>query len=114
MTGPKPLIDLQCPQEDAPKAYFKNEDEYHIGMRQHVTVKGRALKKHVQLSKDQHLLLESQDAQYVGMRERADKKAVEKRIASLHFLNSGRPNKHMIFVDDDDIPTGSAAATGLC
>eukprot|EP00913_Durusdinium_trenchii_P024337 g22848.t1 len=42
------------------------------------------------------------DARYVNMREQIDKKAVQKRAEKLHFLEAEKPNKHMIFVDEEN------------
>ncbi|CAL1157983.1 unnamed protein product [Cladocopium goreaui] len=45
------------------------------------------------------------DALYVNMREQIDKKAIQKRSEQLglHFLEAEKPNRHTIFVDEDDL-----------
>jgi len=90
------------------KAFFKNEDEFAWGMMNHQMVDGRNRKKAKHLSNDELRLAESQDARYVGYREQQDKKAIEKQAANLHFLDAERPNKHTLFIDDDDLPAASA------
>jgi len=84
------------------KAYFKNPDEYSMDMLLHKQTGGVTLKKKTHLGNDEIKLANSQDAKYVAMREQIDRLAVEKRKASLQFLDAERPNKHTIFVDDDD------------
>ncbi|CAE7654846.1 unnamed protein product [Symbiodinium sp. CCMP2592] len=55
------------------------------------------------LVEEEEQLAESQDTQYVAMREQIDKKAVHKRTQQLHFLDAEKPNKHVVFVDEDDL-----------
>jgi len=94
------------------KAYFKNEDEFAFGMVNHFTNKeGKAMQKKSHLSKDEVHLAESQDARYIGMREQIDKKAVQKRAERLHFLDADRPNKHTLFVDEDEDAAKSSASS---
>lgn len=94
------------------KAYFKNEDEFAFAMKSNFT-KGGKMKANV---KDSHLqldelrLADSQDVKYINMREQIDKKAARKRGENLHFLDAERPNKHTIFVDEDD---GAPSSRGL-
>ncbi|CAE7560244.1 unnamed protein product [Symbiodinium pilosum] len=89
------------------KAYFKNEDEFAYGMMSHSTTKdGKKQKKKVHLSQEEQQLAESQDTQYVAMREQIDNKAVEKRTQRLHFLDADKPNKHVVFVDEDELRDG--------
>eukprot|EP00435_Cladocopium_sp_Y103_P033809 s142_g8.t1 len=64
---------------------------------------------------EQHLT-ESQDALYVNMREQIDKKAIQKRSEQLHFLEAEKPNRHTLFVDEDDLeepqkPGGSSSSS---
>eukprot|EP00930_Biecheleria_cincta_P082202 TRINITY_DN71979_c0_g1_i1.p1 TRINITY_DN71979_c0_g1~~TRINITY_DN71979_c0_g1_i1.p1 ORF type:complete len:274 (-),score=68.88 TRINITY_DN71979_c0_g1_i1:23-814(-) len=96
------------------KAYFKNEDEFAISMTKHYSTKdGKAMTKKVGLTNEEMHLAESQDARYIGLREQMDKKAVAKRAERLHFLNADRPNKHTLFVDDDDIAqAGGSRSSG--
>jgi len=93
------------------KAYFKNEDEFAQGMISRKVENGRVRKKGVHLSQDQLRLLESQDAAYVGLREQADRKVVERRLQSLQFLDAPKQNKHTIFVDDDDDAAAASASS---
>merc|ERR1712137_1471373 len=52
-------------------------------------------------------------ARYIGLREQIDKKAVAKREERLHFLNADRPNKHTLFLDEDDIAqVGGSSSSG--
>lgn len=84
------------------KAYFKNEDEFSMTMTQYSTNKeGKTKKTH--LTQEEQHLSESQDALYVNMREQIDKKAIQKRSEQLHFLEAEKPNRHTIFVDEDDL-----------
>lgn len=96
------------------KAYFKNADEFSFGMvSRSMDQAGHVRKKHKH-DEDAFRLLESQDARYIRMREQIDKKAVEKRSEQLHFLDADRPNKHTIFVDDDELEgnrTGRSASS---
>jgi U3 small nucleolar RNA-associated protein 11 len=98
------------------KAYFKNEDEFAHGMLTHAkgqSKKDKSLKKKAtHLSSDELLLLDAQDGRYVGMREQVDKKAIAKRIERLHFLDADRPNKHVLFVDDDELAAAPASSSG--
>lgn len=94
------------------KAYFKNEDEFAYGMMSHSTMKdGKKLKKKGHLSQEEEQLAESQDTQYVAMREQIDKKAVDKRTQQLHFLDAEKPNKHVVFVDEDDLGDRSSSSS---
>merc|ERR1712224_655522 len=63
---------------------------------------GQVRKKKKQADTAELKLLDSQDAKYITMREQMDKKAVERRSEQLHFLDADKPNRHTIFVDDDD------------
>lgn len=98
------------------KAYFRNEDEFNTSMLRHYMEDGETFKKVKKQSSDELKLLETQDAQYVGMRELIDRKAVEKLSASLHFLDAPRANKHTIFVDEETAEACSAqvSATAGC
>eukprot|EP00439_Symbiodinium_sp_Y106_P077669 s558_g16.t1 len=62
---------------------------------------------------EEEQLAESQDTQYVAMREQIDKKAVDKRTQQLHFLDAEKPNKHVVFVDEDDLgePRSSSSSS---
>lgn len=93
------------------KAYFKNEDEFNRSMLSHHMVNGRTRKKPQHLSDAELRLAESQDARYVRYREQQDKKAFEKQAANLHFLEADRPNKHTLFIDDEDLPAAKSAKT---
>lgn len=93
------------------KAYFKNEDEFAFGMASSVMKDGRWLQKTKHLSNDELKLLESQDATYVGLRERMDKKAAVKQTSTLHFLDADRPNKHTLFVDEDELATCAGSSS---
>eukprot|EP00434_Breviolum_minutum_P002309 symbB.v1.2.002038.t3/scaffold105.1/size328853/4 len=68
--------------------------------------------KSLPLAQEEQHLSESQDARYVSMREQIDKKAIQKRSEQLHFLDAEMPNKHTIFVDEDDLeePVESAGS----
>jgi len=88
------------------KAYFKNEDEFTFAMLSHRQQDGRLRKKGTHLSEPELKLLDSQDARYVGVREQMDKKAAEKAAKNLHFLDAERPNRHVLFVDEDDVASG--------
>lgn len=93
------------------KAYFKNKDEFSFAMVNHfMDEEGKAIKKEQHLTKEQQQLLESQDSRYIGMREQIDKKAVKKQSERLHFLDAERNNKHVVFVDEDDL--SKHASTG--
>lgn len=95
------------------KAYFRNPDEFAYGMISHeMNEKGKTVKKKTHLTDDQLRLADDQDAQYVGMREQMDRLGAKKRAEALHFLDVDRPNKHTLFVDDDDIAgTGAASSS---
>lgn len=95
------------------KAYFRNEDEFSFKMMSHHQDKdGHTRKKHVHLNKEELQLLDSQDARYVAMREQIDRKAVAKQAERLHFLDVDRPNKHTVFVDEDDkLPSGAGGSS---
>jgi len=86
------------------KAYFRNEDEFDFKMLSKQMKDGKMAKKATHLTVEEQRLLDSQDAQYVGLRENMDKQAVEKLKNNLHFLDADRRNKHTVFVDDDDLP----------
>eukprot|EP00929_Paragymnodinium_shiwhaense_P108590 TRINITY_DN74904_c0_g1_i1.p1 TRINITY_DN74904_c0_g1~~TRINITY_DN74904_c0_g1_i1.p1 ORF type:complete len:272 (-),score=70.37 TRINITY_DN74904_c0_g1_i1:117-932(-) len=87
------------------KAYFRNEDEFAFGMLGQKVVDGRVRKKEKasHLAEAEEALADSQDKTYVAYREHLDKRAVEKKKANLHFLDADRPNKHVLFVDEDDM-----------
>jgi len=93
-------------------AYFRNPDEFRQGML--TTFKsaklGGVFKKKPIKSEDELKLLETQDAQYVGRRETSDKNAVKRMVANLQQLDAPKPNKHTIFVDDEDLVANSSAA----
>lgn len=94
------------------KAAFKNDDEFAFSMVRYQHNDGRLKKKGKTASTDELKLLESQDAQYVGMRELADKKAAGRQGESLHFLDADRHNKHTVFVDDDDLAINRGSSQG--
>lgn len=94
------------------KAYFKNDDEFSFKMLSKKMLNGRLRKKETHLSSEELQLLDSQDSRYVGLREGMDKKAAEKMKERLHFLDVDRPNKHTIFVDEDDLPAKSSSSSG--
>merc|ERR1719379_2212299 len=71
---------------------------------------GKLRKLPTHLSEAEAALVDSQDARYIGMREQIDKKAVEKATARLHFLDADRPNKHVLFVDEDDVASSGGAS----
>lgn len=91
------------------KAFFKNEDEFSMSMIGHQTVDGKNRKKGTGLSQDEVALVDTQDARYVGMREQMDKKDAAKALESLHFLDAPKSNKHVLFLDEDDLQKGSCA-----
>lgn len=98
------------------KAYFRNKDEFAFGMVSHkVNEDGKTVKKRKEMSQEEQMLLDSQDARYIAMREQIDRKAIEKKAASLHFLDADRPNKHTLFLDEDEIARyargGSSSST---
>merc|ERR1719387_2641346 len=85
------------------KAYFKNEEEFSYAMLSYTNQNGRLVKTKDHLKPDELKLLDSQDARYIGMREQADKKHIEKRSGQLHFLDApGGPKRHVLFLDDED------------
>lgn len=106
-------------KEDAIKkmhrqASFKNQDEFAFSMVNHNIINGKMRKKdHNHLTQDEVKLADSQDARYIGMREQADKKAIEKKLSRLHFMDTERINKHTVFLDEDELDacTGSAKGT---
>jgi len=93
------------------KAFFKNEDEFSMSMINHTTVDGRNRKKGKGLSQDEVALVDTQDARYVGMREQMDKKEAARALESLHFLDAPKSNKHVLFLDEDDLQKGSCASS---
>mmetsp|Transcript_35987 Transcript_35987/g.66998 ORF Transcript_35987/g.66998 Transcript_35987/m.66998 type:complete len:262 (-) Transcript_35987:7-792(-) len=93
------------------KAYFRNEDEFAYGMVSHFTTKDGKKQKKTHLSQEEEQLADSQDAQYVTMREQIDNRAVDKRTERLHFLDADKPNKHFVFVDEDDLGGGKSASS---
>jgi len=92
-------------------AYFRNPDEFRRGMVKTFksTTKGGVFKKKPIKSADELKLLETQDSQYIGRRETSDKNAVKRMVASLHQLEAPKPNKHTVFVDDEEFVTNSSA-----
>lgn len=96
------------------KAYFRNEDEFAFRMKSHFQDKdGHARKKKAHLTKEELQLADSQDARYVAMREQIDKKAVAKQAERLHFLHADLPNKHIVFVDEEeaDVQRGGSSSS---
>lgn len=88
------------------KAYFKNEEEFSFKMLSHTADKnerGRLTKNKEHLKLDELALLDSQDARYIGMREQMDKKANQRQLEKLHFLDASvGPKQHVLFLDDED------------
>lgn len=94
------------------KAYFKNPDEFSVNMLQYKRQRDGALvKQEKHLDDDQLKLVDSQDARYVGMREVIDRKSVEKRKERLQFLDAEKPNKHVVFVDEEEGSSASSSKT---
>lgn len=94
------------------KAFFKNEDEFAYSMLSYLSEGGKLSKKGKKhLEEDELRLAESQDTRYVTMREQIDRKAAEKKAEQLHFLEADRPNKHILFVDEDDDEGQASAAS---
>eukprot|EP00927_Polykrikos_kofoidii_P073631 TRINITY_DN69652_c0_g1_i1.p1 TRINITY_DN69652_c0_g1~~TRINITY_DN69652_c0_g1_i1.p1 ORF type:complete len:262 (-),score=69.54 TRINITY_DN69652_c0_g1_i1:209-994(-) len=93
------------------KAYFKNEDEFAFGMISKRVVEGRVRKKeqdpHERL--EELKLISSQDSKYINMREQMDKSAVRRSLEHMHFLDAERPNKHTLFIDEDELVEGVGA-----
>jgi len=95
------------------KAYFKNEDEFAFSMVNHSIINGKMRKNdHHHLTHAEVALADSQDVGYIGMREQIDKKSIEKRMQSLHFLDADRPNKHTVFLDDDELEASAGSKGG--
>lgn len=95
------------------RAYFRNQDEFAYAMTSHSQKlkDGKTVKKRKKVDSDELRLLESQDAQYVAWRELSDKRAVEKSRARLHFLDADRPNRHTLFIDDDELAKQAEGAS---
>jgi U3 small nucleolar RNA-associated protein 11 len=93
------------------KAYFKNEEEFSRKMVNMQIKDGRARKKVKGKTQDEVALLDSQDAVYVGMRERADKKAAKRAMENLHFLDAEKNNKHVLFLDEDELQNSAPSSS---
>lgn len=93
------------------KAAFRNKEEFSFKMLSKKMKGGRLAKKAEHLSTEELRLLETTDARYVGIREQMDKKAAARQAEKLHFLEADRPNKHTLFIDDDDLESERFTST---
>lgn len=64
---------------------------------------GHLRKKVSPLTEDQQRLADTQDVRYISGREQMDRKAIERMRENLHFLQTDKGNKHIIYLDEDDI-----------
>jgi len=88
------------------QAYYRNKDEFSLKMLQYEhdeEEEGRIRKKVSPLTEDQQRLADTQDVRYISGREQMDRKAIERMRENLHFLQTDKGNKHIIYLDDDDI-----------
>merc|ERR1719330_1579862 len=85
------------------KAFFRNQEEFNFGMIKRRMKNGKVVERPTHLTPDELKLMDTQDTRYVGMREQIDKKAIAKQAEQLHFLGAEKPNKHTLFIDEDEL-----------
>lgn len=93
------------------KAFFRNKEEFAYGMHSTKIENGKVFEKPKHLSTDELRLVDSQDARYIRMREQMDLRVAAKKAEKLHFLDASKPNKHTLFVDNDEIAQNVAASS---
>jgi len=85
------------------KAALRNPDEFYMHMNKASTKGGvHQLAEPQQLSAEQLAIFKSQDSAYVTHKRTVDTRKAERLKSSLHFLLEKAPNKHTVFVDDED------------
>mmetsp|Transcript_777 Transcript_777/g.1750 ORF Transcript_777/g.1750 Transcript_777/m.1750 type:complete len:244 (+) Transcript_777:113-844(+) len=88
----------------AEAARNRNPDEFNFKMiKRQTNDRGRVelIDGHGQEQEEALLLAESQGAQYVEMRKRADDEKAKKLASSLHMLDGPGAGRHTLFVDSD-------------
>mmetsp|Transcript_9621 Transcript_9621/g.21274 ORF Transcript_9621/g.21274 Transcript_9621/m.21274 type:complete len:244 (+) Transcript_9621:815-1546(+) len=88
----------------AEAARNRNPDEFNFKMiKRQTNDRGRVelIDGHAQEEQEALLLAESQGAQYVEMRKRADDEKAKKLASSLHMLDAPAEGRHTVFVDSD-------------
>lgn len=93
-------------------AFFKNENEYKPEMKNYkINLNGVLEDQTSHLDADEMKLAESRDAQYILRKELKDRKTQQELMDNLHFLDAPKNNKHVLFLDDNDLEKHSKGPT---
>ncbi|KAL6555357.1 U3 small nucleolar RNA-associated protein 11 [Orobanche gracilis] len=81
---------------------FKNPDEFYFKMINTKTVNGIHTSKNEanKFSKEELMLMKTQDIGYVLQKLQAEKKKIEKLSGMLHCLDNKSPSKHVYYAED--------------
>ena len=86
------------------KAALRNPDEFYMKMNKASTKGGvhQINDTSAALSAEQLAIFKSQDSAYVTHKRTVDTRKAEKLKSNLHFLLEKAPNRHTVFVDDEE------------
>ncbi|PIN20084.1 hypothetical protein CDL12_07245 [Handroanthus impetiginosus] len=86
------------------KAAFRNPDEFNFKMIKSKTVDGvhRPQSEANKYTKEELMLMKTQDIGYILQKLQTEKKKIEKLSSTLHCLENNSSNKHVYFAEDRD------------
>ncbi|GFP95001.1 probable U3 small nucleolar RNA-associated protein 11 [Phtheirospermum japonicum] len=86
------------------KAAFRNPDEFYFKMIKTKTVNGvhRLASESNKYSKEELMLMKTQDIGYIQQKLQTEKKKIEKLSGMLHCLDNHSSSKHVYYAEDRD------------
>ncbi|GFP80874.1 probable U3 small nucleolar RNA-associated protein 11 [Phtheirospermum japonicum] len=86
------------------KAAFRNPDEFYFKMIKTKTVNGvhRLASEANKYTKEELMLMKTQDIGYIQQKLQTEKKKIEKLSGMLHCLDNHSSSKHVYYVEDRD------------